>query len=283
MADPAEDTTPQDASIDQLIKPANGEGSTIMADITVTAPTPDPTATEMKPQGATMTQAGMPTVAPAGQPMMAGVAQNQIAPLNLVNSDNMAIASNGPVANAPQPLTGTTQTVVFADKKSSFPGGNLQIQFDRPFYEPGSVVNCVVYLNAVQSLSITSIEISFTSSEKCSFTHYWVVSTGSGKNRSTSTRSRPLNHEDSYFDVRESLYSAPPGTLMQAGHYAFQIKLKLPSNICTSLYYKEKSREEAVYDVNYLAVVRLTGSTLFTYEKALIVRQPPIDTPDKLW
>ena len=35
--------------------------------------------------------------------------------------------------------------------------------------------------------------------------------------------------------------------------------------------------------MNYLAVVRLTGSTFFTYEKALIVRQPPIDTPDKLW
>ena len=65
------------------------------------------------------------------------------------------------------------QQYYFDDARCKFDKGNIQVQTEFPFYEPGNVINGKVYLEIFQACEVKHIEIEVKGGEKMSFIRYW--------------------------------------------------------------------------------------------------------------
>lgn len=66
----------------------------------------------------------------------------------------------------------------FGDARCNFPKGQIQVQTEFPFYEPGNLVNGKVYIDIREPLACTYIDIEVKGQEKAAFTRYYYVQEG---------------------------------------------------------------------------------------------------------
>ena len=61
----------------------------------------------------------------------------------------------------------------FDDPRCKFGKGQIQVQTEFPFYEPGNTINGKVYLEIFHPMEAKHIEIEIKGGEKTSFIRYW--------------------------------------------------------------------------------------------------------------
>lgn len=68
----------------------------------------------------------------------------------------------------------------FSDKRCSFPKGQIQLQTEYPFYEPGNTVTGVIYINILEAVECSHIELEVKGGEKCSFIRHYTTTEQDG-------------------------------------------------------------------------------------------------------
>lgn len=62
---------------------------------------------------------------------------------------------------------------LFTDPRCIFQKGKVQVQTEFPFYEPGNLVNGKIFIDVMEPIQATYIEIEVKGTEKVAFTHFW--------------------------------------------------------------------------------------------------------------
>lgn len=65
----------------------------------------------------------------------------------------------------------------FSDSRCNYPKGRIQIQTEFPFYEPGNTINGKIYIDVMEPVLASCVQIEIKGKEKCAFTRFWTEQT----------------------------------------------------------------------------------------------------------
>ena len=161
---------------------------------------------------------------------------------------------------------------LFSDSRCNFPKGNIQVQTEFPFYEPGNTVNGKIFIEAHKPLEASHIEIEVKGGEKAGFTRHYHDQEGN-------EHSEPIKYHHKFADYKMRVFEIP-GDNLQPGSYTVSFQFILPAGIPSSIYYKENhTREKAKAKVKYWvkAIVHAKKSSeSMKYKQVLTIREKPV-------
>lgn len=117
----------------------------------------------------------------------------------------------------------------FSDTRCNFPKGRIQVQTEFPFYEPGNIVNGKIFIEALQPLQATHIEIEVKGGEKAAFTRFW--------NDGDQERSERVKYNHKFAHYKMRVFEIP-GHFLNPGSYSVSFTFALPLGMPSSIYYK---------------------------------------------
>ena len=157
----------------------------------------------------------------------------------------------------------------FSDSRCKYKKGNVQVQTEFPFYEPGNLVNGLIYLEIHQGVNAKHIELEVKGSEKTSFIRHWTETHGEGENRRTVHRHEKLKHKKTIMSWKGTCFEIP-NRYLAPGVYSLPFQFTLPPNLPSSLYFQQKhTREEPKAKIKYYVKVKLDntlGDEDFSYK-----------------
>lgn len=159
----------------------------------------------------------------------------------------------------------------FSDTRCAFPKGRIQVQTEFPFYEPGNVVNGKIFIEAMQPLAATHIEIEVKGGEKAAFTRYWMDG--------DQERWERIKHVHRFAHYKMRVFEIP-GHFLNPGSYAVSFQFTLPFGMPSSIYYKNvTTRERPKAKIKYFvkAIVHaLNMSESMKYKQIIAIREKPV-------
>ena len=168
----------------------------------------------------------------------------------------------------------------FSDERCKFPKGEIQLQTEFPFYEPGNVINGVIYINIKEALECSHIELEVKGGEKCSFIRHYTTTEQHGDETRVIHHADKLKHSKKFLEYKNRVFDIDNGALQQ-GLYQVNFQTELPSKIPSSLNFKEKhSREEPKAKIKYYIKVKLHAANShddMKYKQVLAIREKPVD------
>ena len=69
---------------------------------------------------------------------------------------------------------GLQMQVLTWDPRWAYPEGNMQVQTEYPYYEPGQTVQGKVFIQLTGPVMAESIDLEIKGKEKCKFQHKWI-------------------------------------------------------------------------------------------------------------
>lgn len=158
---------------------------------------------------------------------------------------------------------------------SKFENGNIVLQTDKPYFNPGEDVHGNIYLFLNQSYPGTLLELELKGKEKVE----WTVR----KNTAGENYSYRVRDKESIIDYKSPVYSFY-GESTPAGQYTFPFRIKLPHNIPASCNFNGNDSAKSIGKVKYSLKARLLPRDPdkmkeMTYKQTIVVREIPHDVP----
>lgn len=173
---------------------------------------------------------------------------------------------------------------LFGDKRSQFTAGCIQLQTEYPFYEPGHIVNGMVYLRLNQDeTDVAGIEVEIKGGAKNSFEFQTqeVEQVEDEKQRVKMvavTKSEKVKRARVFLHCRQLVHQ-PQSAQMSAGDYMIRFRFKLSKNIPSSFYFKSVADEQAPKaKVKYFCKAMFISEDAarnMAFKQVLIVREKP--------
>jgi hypothetical protein len=168
----------------------------------------------------------------------------------------------------------------FSDSRCSFPKGKIQLQTQYPFYEPGNTVQGVIYMEIMEAVECSHIELEFKGGEKCAFTRYWTETERHGDETRMVERHEKLKHSKKFLEYKANVFQIQDG-MLQPGVYQVEFATQLPDHIPSSLYFKDKhSREKPKAKVKYYVKAKLhchDKHNDMKFKQTLVIREKPVN------
>ena len=154
------------------------------------------------------------------------------------------------------------------DPRWAFKGGNIQIQTEYPYYEPGGTVNGKIFIQTMNPVPATHIQIEIDGKEKNKFYHYFDQSIQhpppEGSPPGTIGAKEVISHKETnkqknhFIDVKQGLYEIPGGCIAP-GSFMLGFTFQLPDDLPSSLFFKEQSASHAKSKVKYTVTATIKG------------------------
>ena len=106
----------------------------------------------------------------------------------------------------------------FSDSRCNFPKGKIQLQTQYPFYEPGNTVAGVIYLEIMEPVHCSHIELEFKGGEKSSFIRFWHETERHGDETRTVERHEKMKHSKKFLEYKNRVFDIQGG-MLQPGVY----------------------------------------------------------------
>ena len=168
----------------------------------------------------------------------------------------------------------------FSDSRCQFPKGRIQLQTEHPFYEPGNIVSGVIYMEIMEPIEASHIEIEFKGGEKASFIRHYTEAVERNGETHFENREEKLKHKKKFLEYKNRVFDIQGGVL-NPGIYSVNFQTELPNDIPSSLAFKhKKSREEPKAKVKYYVKATLHTSHKhdeMKYKQVLIIRERPVN------
>ena len=167
----------------------------------------------------------------------------------------------------------------FSDERCKFEAGNIQLQTECPFYEPGNSITGKVFLQIHTPVAATHIEIEFKGGEKCSFIRHYTETEHDGDETRVVHKTEKCKSSKTFLHEKNKVFPIADG-MLQPGLYQIDFQLDLPHKIPASLNFKEKHvREEPKAKVKYYLKAKLEngGHDVMKYKQVLIIREKPVE------
>lgn len=164
----------------------------------------------------------------------------------------------------------------FSDKRCQFPKGKIQLQTAYPFYEPGNTVQGIIYIEIMEPVQASHIELEIKGGEKCSFTrHYTTTHDGNVQHHS-----EKLKHSKKFLEYKNRVFDIMGGVL-QPGIYQVDFQTELPHNIPSSLNFKHNhGQEKPKAKVKYYVKATLKTPDKhdeMKFKQVMIIREKPVN------
>ena len=164
----------------------------------------------------------------------------------------------------------------FSDKRTQFPKGKIQVQTQYPFYEPGNTVVGVIYIEIMEAVEASHIELEIKGGEKCGFIRHYTTQNGD----ETVHHADKLKHKKKFLEYKNRVFDIQGGVLAP-GIYQVDFQTELPHNIPSSLQFKHKhSREEPKAKVKYYVKATLKTNNKhdeMKFKQVMIIREKPVN------
>lgn len=164
----------------------------------------------------------------------------------------------------------------FSDDRCKYSKGQIQVQTEFPYYEPGNLVNGKIFIEVFQPLACTDVEIECKGAEKVSFKRFYYVT----EDDHQVEKCEKVKKEHKFAEYKQRVYQVPGGYL-QPGTYAISFQFQLQDGLPSSVNFKDKKRrEEPKAKVKYYVktvVHTVDPHDKMKYKQVLAIRQKPVD------
>ena len=102
---------------------------------------------------------------------------------------------------------------LFSDDRCKFPKGKIQLQTECPFYEPGNVVNGIIYLEIAESVAAHCFEMEIKGGEKCSFIRHYTETERHGDETRIVHKQETVKHSKKFLEFKSNVFNIQDGVL----------------------------------------------------------------------
>ena len=142
------------------------------------------------------------------------------------------------------------------------------------------MVKGVIYLEIMEPVQASHIELEFKCCEKCSFIRFWTETERHGDDMRTVERHEKMKHSKKFLEYKNRVFDIQGG-LLNPGVYQVEFTTNLPENIPSSLYFKEKhEREKPKAKIKYYVKATLKTHDKhdeMKYKQVLMIREKPVN------
>ena len=142
------------------------------------------------------------------------------------------------------------------------------------------MVRGVIYLEIMEPVMASHIELEFKGGEKSSFVRFWHEQEQHGDETRMVERHEKLKHSKKFLEYKNRVFDIQGGCL-NPGIYQIDFTSNLPEKIPSSLYFKEKhQREKPKAKVKYYVKVVLKTHDKhdeMKFKQVLMIREKPVE------
>ena len=165
----------------------------------------------------------------------------------------------------------------FDDQRCKYPKGNVFVQCEFPFYEPGNIINGKIHLQIFEPIAASHIEIETKGQEKTSFKRFWFETDEEGH---AEEKSEKCKQKKKFAHYKQRVFEIPDHQLMP-GNYVIDFQFQLQEGLPSSFNLKDKKRrEEPKAKVKYYVKTKLitfNEDDEMKYKQVLAIREKPVN------
>lgn len=166
------------------------------------------------------------------------------------------------------------------DPRWAFKEGNIQVQTEYPYYEPGQTVTGKVFILANQPIMTTGITVEISGKEVNKFIRFWnehrhhpPANEGEPGRTEIIEHREKLKQKNHFCDTKQKLVSLqgiPPGA------HCVGFSFTLPDGLPSSFFFKNGHvREKPSAKAKYHIKVKLEGTDVKS-KQVLLIREKPV-------